>query len=140
MAIYEVEGTVTVSVYKRVEANSEDEAREIVADLFGGIRVYLGNGSDDKLIGVEEESESISSFADVTWGNVCEVEPDEPYVSAKKKYKCKLCGAIIADTEYADEDDVLYNHIYDEIEEDDLEKLNEMSNEEISEKYFEVVA
>lgn len=85
MAIYEVEGTVTVSVYKRVEANSEDEAREIAADLFGGIRAYLRNGCDDKLIGVEEESESISPFADVTWGRVCEVKPDEPYVPAKKE-------------------------------------------------------
>lgn len=55
----------------------------------------------------------------------------------KKKYKCKLCEKIIADTEYAD--DVLYNHIYDALEENDLEELNEMSDEEILEKYFEEV-
>ena len=67
--IYEVVGTYTITVMKRVMANDEDEAMELAEEHFGGITEYCGNGGIDKLIGVEDESESVAADGYVEWLN-----------------------------------------------------------------------
>ena len=55
---------VTVSVMIEVPDNAVLTESEIYAKAvkkFGGIRSYLGNGGNDKLIGVEGEGETISA-------------------------------------------------------------------------------
>lgn len=79
--IYEVTGTCTITVKKRVLANSPEEALEKVINTFNGINEYCGNGGDDKLIGVENRSESV--FADcgyVEWDeSSVEITDDDRY-------------------------------------------------------------
>ena len=55
---------VTVSVVIRVRGDAELTEKEIfqrAGRKFGGIHSYLGNGGDDKLIGVENRNETISA-------------------------------------------------------------------------------
>ena len=55
---------VTVSVVIRVRGDAELTEKEIFQRArrkFGGIHSYLGNGGDDKLIGVENRNEAISA-------------------------------------------------------------------------------
>ncbi len=55
---------VTVSVVIRVRGDAELTEKEIFQRArrkFGGIHSYLGNGGDDKLIGVENRNETISA-------------------------------------------------------------------------------
>ena len=65
--IYEVVGTYTITVMKRVKANDEDEAIELAEKYFGGIIEYCGNGGIDKLIGVCDDSESVAADGYVEW-------------------------------------------------------------------------
>lgn len=65
--IYEVTGTFEITVKKRVLANSPEEALEKAKETFGGIHEYCGNGGDDKLIGVENSSESVFADGDIEW-------------------------------------------------------------------------
>lgn len=61
---------VTVSVMIEVPDNAVLTESEIYAKAvkkFGGIRSYLGNGGNDKLIGVEGDGESISADESVTF-------------------------------------------------------------------------
>lgn len=61
---------VTVSVTIEVPDNAVLTESEIYAKAvkkFGGIRSYLGNGGNDKLIGVEGDGESISADESVTF-------------------------------------------------------------------------
>ena len=56
--------TVTVSTVITVRDGtelSEKEIRRRAKQKFGGIHAYLGNGGDDKLIGVEDENETIAA-------------------------------------------------------------------------------
>lgn len=53
MAKYTVLGNTTVTVSVTVEADSEEQALKKAKRLFKGVNSYLGNGGDDKLIGVE---------------------------------------------------------------------------------------
>lgn len=61
---YKVYGTVTVLITKEVYANSENEAKEVAAERFGGLANFCGNGGTDYLLGVynddEDEEETIS--------------------------------------------------------------------------------
>ena len=55
---------VTVSVVIRVRGDAELTEKEIFQRArrkFGGIHSYLGNGGDDKLIGVGNRNETISA-------------------------------------------------------------------------------
>lgn len=70
---YRVSGTVTVSVYKTVEASSKEEAIEKAHSDFGGISEYYGNGGSDKLIGVSEADESIYGDGEVEFTSAEEV-------------------------------------------------------------------
>ena len=95
--IYEVTGTCTITVKKRVLANSPEEAYEKVTNTFNGINEYCGNGGDDKLIGVENISESV--FADcgyVEWDENDIVITDDDRIDEDEEDE---------DDDYYDEDD-----------------------------------
>lgn len=75
MKEYSVSGTVHVGVGIIVKANSEEEAKEIATEKFGGISSFCGNGGHDKLIGVHGNKEWISSDYDtVKWDDVEELD------------------------------------------------------------------
>lgn len=62
---YLATGKAEVSVYIRIEAESEEEAIEKANDEFSGITSYAGNGGTDKLIGVDGMDESIDADGEV---------------------------------------------------------------------------
>jgi hypothetical protein len=86
MKKYKVYGTVTVNVTKEVWANSEDEAIEKAYEQLPLLTAYCGNGGDDKLVGVEEEGESVEVFDDIEYDKAKEIEDDPDY------FECPECG------------------------------------------------
>jgi hypothetical protein len=92
--IYEVRGTITIEVFKRVKANDEDEAMELADYHFAGLTEYCGNGGTDKLIGVQESSESVQLCGDyVDWQEAYETDDDRYDRDTERiTYRCKLCG------------------------------------------------
>lgn len=87
MKKYKVYGMVTVQVTKEVWANSEDEAREKAYDQLSCLTAYCGNGGYDKLVGVEEDNESVDVFEDISYDEVEEIEDDPDY------FECPDCDA-----------------------------------------------
>ena len=73
--IYEVEGSYTITVRKRVMASSEEEAFELADEYFGGITEYCGNGGIDKLIGVDD-SESVAADGMIEWRDAYVTDDD----------------------------------------------------------------
>ena len=65
MKKYKVYGTVTANVTKEVWANSEDEAIDKAYEQLPLLTAYCGNGGDDRLVGVEEDGESVEVFDDI---------------------------------------------------------------------------
>ena len=121
--IYEVEGTATITVRKRVKANSEEEAIELASKYFDGLGCYCGNGGTDKLIGVCSYSESVDTDGYVDWTDAFVTENDDydERTDLMKIYTCKLCGEEFeCENEDAFEDYVeadLWEHLEDEHEE-----------------------
>ena len=121
--IYEVEGTATILVKKRVKANSEEEAIELADKYFGGLTCYCGNGGIDKLIGVCSYSESVDTDGDVEWTDAFVTENDDydERTDSMKIYTCKFCGEEFeCENEDAFENYVeadLWEHLEDEHEE-----------------------
>ena len=76
MKLYRVYGNTTVCVCKEVWANSADEAIERAGDELYSLNEYCGNGGYDKLIGVENEDESVSADGMIEWDDVYELEDD----------------------------------------------------------------
>ena len=76
MKKYAVHGVVEVEVIKEVWANSEEEAYEKAAEELPFLTEYCGNGGDDKLIGVEEEGESVSANNRIEYNDIEEFEED----------------------------------------------------------------
>ena len=60
MAKYRVYGWAKVSVVMTVEADTEEGAIEAAHEEFPGLSGYCGNGGIDKLVGVNDESVSLS--------------------------------------------------------------------------------
>ena len=87
MKKYAVHGVVEVEVVKEVWANSEEEAYEKAANQLTGLTEYLGNGGDDKLIGVEEEGESVFTCGNEIMYNDIEVLENDP-----NHFECPHCG------------------------------------------------
>lgn len=87
MKKYKVCGTVTVSVTKEVWANNEDEAQEKAYNLLPCLTAYCGNGGYDKLVGVEDDGESVDIFDDIEYNDVEEIEDDPDY------FECPNCDA-----------------------------------------------
>ena len=86
MKKYEVYGTVAVNVTKEVWANSKDEAIEKAYEQLPLLTAYCGNGGDDRLVGVEEEGESVEVFDDIEYSDAKEIEDDPDY------FECPECG------------------------------------------------
>lgn len=70
---YIVLGNTRVTVSVEVEANSEQEAYAKAKKKFKGIKEYMGNGGDMKLIGVEGENETIAADEPVVFDDVMPV-------------------------------------------------------------------
>lgn len=87
MKKYKVYGTVAVNVTKEVWANSEDEAIEKAYKQLPFLTSYCGNGGDDRLIGVEEDGESVEVFDGIEYDEAKEIEDDPDY------FECPECGA-----------------------------------------------
>lgn len=92
MKKYKVYGLVTVNVTKEVWANSEDEAREKAYDQLPCLTSYCGNGGYDKLVGVEEDDESVDVFEDIAYDEVEEIEDDPDYFECPNcDEECDVC-------------------------------------------------
>lgn len=78
MKKYAVHGVVEVEVIKEVWAHNEDEAYEKAANQLTSLTEYCGNGGDDKLIGVEESGESVSTCGNEIDYNDIELLEDNP--------------------------------------------------------------
>lgn len=87
MKKYKVYGMVTVNVTKEVWANSEDEAREKAYDQLSCLTAYCGNGGYDKMVGVEDDGESVDVFEDIAYDEVEEIEDDPDH------FECPNCDA-----------------------------------------------
>lgn len=122
--IYEVEGTISIIVKKRVKAKDEEEAKELARKYFNGLTCYCGNGGTDKLIGVSDYSESVEDCGDyVEWTGayVTENRHYDKRTEPMTIYTCKFCGE---EFECENEDafdsyvnDDLWSHLEEEHEE-----------------------
>lgn len=86
MKKYKVYGTIEVQVTKEVWANSEDEAIEKAYDELPTLTSYCGNGGYDKLVGAEEEGETVEVFDDIEYNDAKELEDDPDH------FECPECG------------------------------------------------
>ena len=87
MKKYAVHGVVEVEVVKEVWASSEEEAYEKASNQLSSLTEYVGNGSDDRLIGVEEEGESVFTCGNEVDYNDIELLEDNP-----NYFECPECG------------------------------------------------
>lgn len=139
--IYEVRGTYTITILKRVKANSEDEAMELADRYFNGINEYCGNGGWDKLVGVECESESVQADGCVDWFEAYETDDDrydEETDNESCTYVCNLCG----ETFKCENDEVFDEYIIHDLWEHmkiehSYEDIDDLSDLELVEEYFE---
>ena len=88
MKKYRVEGTTTVTIYKEVWANSEEEAYEKAYEQLSELNEYCGNGSDSCLIGVENEGESVSVCDIIDYNDIEELEDDPDYFACPECDGC----------------------------------------------------
>ena len=126
--IYEVRGTVTIEVLKRVKANDEYEAMELAEEYFDGLDEYCGNGGHDKLIGVCESSESVQLCGDyIEWKNAYETDNDnyDTDTDTGYTYTCKICG----ETFHCENDDYFYDYVENDLW-DHLKEEHESEYEE----------
>lgn len=87
MKKYAVHGVVEVEVIKEVWAHNEDEAYEKAANQLTSLTEYCGNGGYDKLIGVEEDGESVSTCSnEIDYNDIELLEEDINY------FECPRCG------------------------------------------------
>lgn len=88
MKKFKVYGTVQVAVYKEVWAHNEDEAYAKASEQLSCLTEYAGNGGWDKLIGVEEDGESVDTECnEIEYNNIELLEDDPNY------FECPHCGA-----------------------------------------------
>lgn len=86
MKKFKVYGSVIVSVYKEVWANSEEEAYNKAYNELDTLGEYCGNGSYDRLIGVENDGESVAADGLIEYNDIELLEDDPHY------YECPECG------------------------------------------------
>lgn len=87
MKKYAVHGVVEVEVIKEVWAHNEDEAYEKASNQLTSLTEYCGNGGYDKLIGVEEDGESVSTCSnEIDYNDIELLEEDISY------FECPRCG------------------------------------------------
>lgn len=85
MKLYKVYGTTTVSVVKEVWANNEDEAYDKAQNQLESLTEYCGNGGYDKLVGVEEEGESVACYDSICYDDIEMLEDDPDH------FECPDC-------------------------------------------------
>lgn len=86
MKKYRVCGTVMVSVYKEVWANNEQEAYDKAYEQLDNLTEYVGNGSYDRLVGVENDGESVAADGMIEYNDIEVLEDDPDY------FECPECG------------------------------------------------
>lgn len=86
MKKYRVCGTTTVTVYKEVWANDDDEACRKAERELDSLTEYCGNGGYDKLIGVDGYDESVYADDFIHYDDVEVLEDDPDY------FECDECG------------------------------------------------
>lgn len=86
MKKYKVIGTVEVSVYKEVWAKNEEEAYDKASRELDTLTEYCGNGGYDKLVGVEEDGESVAADGIIEYNDIELIENDPNY------FECPECG------------------------------------------------
>jgi hypothetical protein len=74
---YKVYGTTTVNVTIEVTASSVEEALIAARSELNGLTQYVGNGSDNKVIGVDGVNESVSADDEINWTTAEEIESEE---------------------------------------------------------------
>lgn len=80
MKKYAVHGVVEVEVVKEVWANSESEAYDKAHDQLSSLTEYLGNGGDDKIIGVDGDGESVFTHGnDIEYNDIEVLEENNEY-------------------------------------------------------------
>ena len=92
MKKYRVCGTTTVTVYKEVWANNEDEAIDKADKDLYSLTAFLGNGGTDKLIGVYDSDESVSADNYIEWNDTEELEDNPDYFECPDcDEECEVC-------------------------------------------------
>ena len=100
MKKFRVMGTVQVAVYKEVWANSEEEAYDKAYEQLPTLTEYAGNGGWDKLIGVEEDGETVDSECnEIEYKDIELLEDNIDY------FECPKCGEECWSREDADGDE-----------------------------------
>ena len=117
MKKYRVMGTVMVSVYKEVWANNEDEAYEKAYNELDNLTEYVGNGSYDRLIGVENEGESVAADGMIEYTDIEEIEDDPDY------FECPECGEECDLCDYEDGGRYYWCNDCDQAYDEDGEKI-----------------
>lgn len=79
MIKYRVCGTTTVTVYKEIWAEDEDEAIDKAYDELSSLTAFCGNGGTDKLIGVYGYDESVAADDYIEWNDTEMLEEDPDY-------------------------------------------------------------
>ena len=120
MKKYKVYGTYTITITKEVWATNEDDAIDKASNTFGGIIEYCGNGGYDKLVGVENDDESVAADGIAEWGNDIEVIENNP-----DYYECPECQEELKKTKdgvwYCKECNMWFDEDGDEIDSSDYE-------------------
>jgi Zn finger protein HypA/HybF involved in hydrogenase expression len=86
MKKYAVHGVVEVEVVKEVWANSEEEAYDKAYEELDTLNEYCGNGSYDRLCGVENNGESVAADGMIEYNDIELLEDDPDYL------ECPECG------------------------------------------------
>lgn len=86
MKKFKVIGSVTISVYKEVWANNEEEAYNKAYEELDTLNEYCGNGSYDRLCGVENDGESVAADGLIEYNDIELLEDDPNY------HECPECG------------------------------------------------
>lgn len=86
MKKFKVMGSVTISVYKEVWANNEEEAYNKAYEELDTLNEYCGNGSYDRLCGVENEGESVAADGLIEYNDIELLEDNPDY------FECPECG------------------------------------------------
>ena len=84
MKKFRVSGTVAVSVYKEVWANSKSEAYDKAYEQLSELHEYCGNGSYDRLIVVEDEGESVAADGIIEYNDIELLENNPDYFECPK--------------------------------------------------------
>ena len=79
MKKYRVYGNTVVTVIKEVWANSESEAYDKAYNQLSSLTAYCGNGGDDKLIGVDNENESVFADDKIEYDDIEMIDDDPNY-------------------------------------------------------------